>query len=569
LVSDGAGEPLAALVRDLQFGMHRPEAAVLLCIDQLEELFTLSAWEEAGRFIGTVRAAAEARGSPILIAATLRSDFLGAVQSQAASREASFAQLLVNPMAIGRIGQIIEGPAAVASLELEPGLVPAMLRDTETESALPLLAFTLRELWEHRRGDRLTIDVYRDQLGGLSGSVAKAAEGVLGGAGAMSSLQEGLLRQAFLSLVRVNEEGRFTRCPANWADLPEPVHPLLERFVQARLLISRQDGDARTLEVAHEALLRAWGRLATWLDQDRAFLLWRKRLDQALEFWTEGAKGRERLLPRPLLRESEAQLKEHGDSLSKDERALIGASIAADRRARRVRAAIAGAGALVALIVAAGFAERQAVLANHQLHTYLAQAITLRGTLEPERRFRSLDLLAKAAKLRWTTLGVGNELRDEAVAAMALVELRDPRVWNGYPLGSRGIGFNSNLERYARGDAQGNISIRRIVDDKELMHEPGFGSDPRVLRFSPDDRYLAAKYDGDQLKDQLYVWDLSRPGVDAKYLGKTCGSAFDFDANSQVLAVGRCDGSGSIDIFDLASASSMPTKRLKQALACW
>src|SRR5215472_9011582 len=60
LVSDGTGEPLAALVRELPFRTHRPEATVLLCIDQLEELFTLSPREEAKRFLGTVRAAAEA-----------------------------------------------------------------------------------------------------------------------------------------------------------------------------------------------------------------------------------------------------------------------------------------------------------------------------------------------------------------------------------------------------------------------------------------------------------------------------------------------------------------------------
>jgi WD40 repeat protein len=240
---------------------------------------------------------------------------------------------------------------------------------------------------------------------------------------------------------------------------------------------------------------------------------------------------------------------------------------------RTIRTAWVAAAVLALVTLAAIWQWREAMSQRDQARanlrdTYLAQAKTLRGTLDPVRRVRSLDLVAKAAKLRWTTLRVGNELRDEAVAAMALVELRNPKVWNGYPLGSKGIGFNSNLERYARGDAQGNISIRRIVDDKELMHEPGFGSDPWVLRFSPDDRYLAAKYDGNQLKDQLYVWDLTRPGVDAKYLGKTCESAFDFDPNSQVLAVGRCDGSGSIDIFDLASASSLPTKRLKQALAC-
>jgi hypothetical protein len=138
--------------------------------------------------------------------------------------------------------------------------------------------------------------------------VAQATDSVLAGAKAMSSLDETQLRQAFLSLVPVNDEGRFTRRPFNWADLPQPIHSLLERFVQARLLVSRQEDGARVLEVAHEALFRAWARLAAWLDQDRAFLLWRKRLDQALDFWLDGGKTREPLLT-GTLRESEARLK--------------------------------------------------------------------------------------------------------------------------------------------------------------------------------------------------------------------------------------------------------------------
>src|SRR5262249_15246577 len=135
---DRAGDALTQLAQELRFGMRRPEATVLLCIDQLEELFTLSAPEEAERFLAVVRGAAEAVASPLLIAATLRSDFLGSAQSQAALRGASFAQLLVNPMSLAGTGQIIEGPAGVANLGLEPGLVQAMLRDTEAEAALPL-----------------------------------------------------------------------------------------------------------------------------------------------------------------------------------------------------------------------------------------------------------------------------------------------------------------------------------------------------------------------------------------------------------------------------------------------
>ena len=179
LTAAPSSDALARFGRELSFSMHQPEATVLICVDQLEELFTLSGSDEADRFLAMLRRAAESAGSQMMIVATVRSDFLGAVQTQATLRDVSFAELLVNPMSMASVGEIIEGPAAVANLELEPGLVQAMLQDTEAEDALPLLAFTLRELWEHRTGDRLLLRDYRDQLGGLTGSVARAAEGVL------------------------------------------------------------------------------------------------------------------------------------------------------------------------------------------------------------------------------------------------------------------------------------------------------------------------------------------------------------------------------------------------------
>jgi len=48
--------------------------------------------------------------------------------------------------------------------------------------------------------------------------------------------------------------------------------------------------------------------------------------------------------PHSMLRESEGQLKEHGEPLSKEERALISASVAADRLWWRIRNAAAAAG---------------------------------------------------------------------------------------------------------------------------------------------------------------------------------------------------------------------------------
>jgi len=56
--------------------------------------------------------------------------------------------------------------------------------------------------------------------------------------------------------VRVNNEGEYVLCrPARWDEVPAKSHPLLERLAKARFLVLRQDGDARVVEVAREALL--------------------------------------------------------------------------------------------------------------------------------------------------------------------------------------------------------------------------------------------------------------------------------------------------------------------------
>ena len=502
--TERAGDALTALVGELRFSVHRREATVLLCIDQLEELFTLSRPEEAERFLDMARDAAEAIASPILIAATLRSDFLGAVQSQAALRGASLAQLLVNPMSLASIGEIIEGPAAVANLELEPGLVQAMVQDTEAEGALPLLAFTLRELWEHRVRDRLTLDVYRDQLGGLSGSVAQAAESVLAGAQGMSSLEETQLRQAFLSLVRVNDEGRFTRRPANWADLPVHIHPLLERFVQARLLVSRQENGARVLEVAHEALFRAWARLAAWLDQDRAFLLWRKRLDEALDFWMEGGKRRDRLLSGALLRESEAQLKEHGEPLSNDERALIRDSVAANRARLLLRTTAVG---IVLSLLTYGlyslWSESKLAKEQHDLNIarQLAQASQAEGTDNLQR-----SLLLATASLRFAPTQDGFEAWSKAIE---LFPHRPALILEAEDGPYADVRFSPDGSRMA---VAGKNKIF-VIDSASLIG----GSTPKILTtlpqvgattlaFSPPAGQLLASGVGNQVK----VWNVAR-----------------------------------------------------------
>jgi hypothetical protein len=76
---------------------------------------------------------------------TIRSDFLGQLQS-ATSLTVRFEEFSVGPMPVARIPQIIEGPARRTGLRVEEEFVQQAAHDAETEDALPLLAFMLREL---------------------------------------------------------------------------------------------------------------------------------------------------------------------------------------------------------------------------------------------------------------------------------------------------------------------------------------------------------------------------------------------------------------------------------------
>mgnify|MGYP001461356308 CR=1 FL=1 len=281
------------LIRELGETARSREATVLLMIDQCEELLTGGADEEGDRFLAFLHAVLDREDSRFMILATLRSDFLGSFQDHPAMLGLRVEAVPIPQMKIDDVASVIEGPARIAGLDLEEGLVQAMISDIKTTDALPVLAFALRELWEGFGQDdkRLTIEEYRhkDKLGGLDGCIARAADAVLK-AKSLTEKETADLRTAFLAMVRVNDQDQYAKQPALWNKLPVSIHGVLDRFVAARLLISGGDEKGRMLEVAHEAVFRAWPRLVGWLNDNKSFLIWQQRLRGAVKRY-EDSKG--------------------------------------------------------------------------------------------------------------------------------------------------------------------------------------------------------------------------------------------------------------------------------------
>ncbi len=354
------------LIKTLRETSGSQEATVLIMIDQCEELLTTGATEEGSRFLAFLRAVLDREDNRLMVLATLRSDFLGSFQDHPAMRGLRVEPFTVPQMEVEEFTSVIEGPARIAGLGLGSGLAQAMISDSKTPDALPLLAFTLRELYEGFGQDKLlTLDEYRDKLGRLDGCIARAAEAVLR-AKPLSEENLSDLRTAFLSMVRINDKDQYAKQPVPWNDLPASAHDVLERFVSARLLISGGDGKGRTLEVAHEALFRAWPRLVEWLQTNRSFLLWQQRLRGAVNQYEEHKRNHDFLLRGFPLTEALEWLKKKPDSFSALERQFVTTSNTHVIRRLLITATIGG---LVLLLIGAttwllqkGYSVDQAIL---------------------------------------------------------------------------------------------------------------------------------------------------------------------------------------------------------------
>jgi WD40 repeat protein/tetratricopeptide (TPR) repeat protein len=174
--------------------------------------------------------------------------------------------------------------------------------------------------------------------------------------------------------------------------------------------------------------------------------------------------------------------------------------------------------------------------------SYRDEARARRFGRQPGQRLASLERLHEAAQLvRSLDLGPEPlqqkllELRSEAIACLALPDLREIRRWPGHFELACEIGFDNLLERYAQSDRQGSIHIRRVSDNKELMRLPGPGFPPKYVHclFSPDGRRLAVWYEPDQLDRRLVLWDLpARKRIfDNPVSGPTWGFAFSPDSH--------------------------------------
>ena len=292
-----------------------PEPAALVVVDRFEELFTACPSEaERTAFLDELVALATTASPPHRVVLAVRSEFESFLARHPALHERiTTARIAVTAPSSVELRQAIEAPALQVGLRFDAGVVDRMLPDLLGEPAgLPLLQFTLQQLWHARDRNRITEDAY-ERAGGGRHALVRTADTLYA---AMSAGDQAVARRILVMVglaVDGQDELPRTRVPRTQivdGDDRSTSERVLDRLLEAHVLhqkIARADA-APDVEVAHEALVRSWPLLAGWLQEVQAPLAERRRLEARARDWVRLGRGRAGLLDEVLRRDAERWL---------------------------------------------------------------------------------------------------------------------------------------------------------------------------------------------------------------------------------------------------------------------
>jgi WD40 repeat protein/transcriptional regulator with XRE-family HTH domain len=546
------------------------DAAMLLVLDQFEEVFTLVDDEAMRkRFLDGLFTAATDPRSPLHVVATLRADFYdrpllyrqpGEIMRQRTE--------VVLPMSGDELERAIVRPAARVGVRLEQDLLAAIIQDvTEQPGALPLMQYALTELFERRVGMIMTLQAYRES-GGVPGALSRRAEALYG---QLSPIEHEATRQLFLRLVTPGEGVEDTRRRVRIAELAtaapdeEALHRVLDLFGRYRLLTFDRDPvtGGPTVEVAHEALITSWGRLREWLDTSRESLRVQRRLLSAATEWTAAQEDSSFLAHGVRLAQFEALDAEGDVALNAQERTYLQASVAEreareteerDRQAREVatqrRAAVrlrylAGALAIF-LLVAVGLGllaysqsqqaqsnatQAQANAAQAQTNADQAQANQKQADAE---RQQAVANLTQSEALRLAAEANGLMQSKGAPELAALLSIRSALTQP-----------SSQGDAVLEAAATLGYPIRQFVGHTDLVND---------VAFSPDGKQVLTG----SLDKTARLWDAATGALIRTFAGHTRGvRAVAFSPDGKYVLTGS--GDSTMRLWDTASGKGVLT----------
>lgn len=270
-------------LRDVAEGAFRARQRVLLVIDQAERLISTPEETDVNAFLGMLGRLEDRPWSPSALF-VVRGEF----QSQLVEKLGPSDVRPFRALGPEQLAEVIEKPARVAGIEMEPGLAAQIALETASGAALPLLALVLRELESGVRSTglpehRITRDQYVSN-GGVQRAIEHRAEGVVRDL-VEAGVSESQVETALLKVAAVEAGLPATGLARPMRDFPEEELPIVRAFAESRLLIMDGDGVEATVTPAHDALLDYWPRLRLAIDGHRHELEFGSELQRRALAW--------------------------------------------------------------------------------------------------------------------------------------------------------------------------------------------------------------------------------------------------------------------------------------------
>lgn len=619
---------LSHLIRASLMADH-PAAAkasrFVLVIDQFEEMFTLCHGTQTEhvrhRFFNCLLAALREVGDRFKLVIVLRADFFSKCSFYKGLAEQIEQHLvMVTPLSYDQIKASILKPANKVGLVCDPNLVYNILLDiVGAPGELPLLQYTLMELWQRRYTPaeggppHLTLDAYT-ALGGVRGTLQKRADEIFY---SLELEEQQVAKRIFIALTQLGEGTEDTRRRVLKSELVGGQFPIalvetvVEKLVRAKLIVTNQwvaeasyqgqvdqrfanvstalrlaqvtrnkgpkagaqgpcpvpggkgyelnvvrlthglegkgysggsdgGGCQETVDIAHEALIRNWALLRSWLDESREMLRRQRRIERTAREWHSAQQPRspEFLLHGSRLLDAEDFLSQYPHELSQCAQQYIALSREESRRVRH-ELRLLQVSIPLTLLMALGvtFTQYKVAADNRVEKEYQAQIATSRQwsaiaqsiLQEPDGDPMAALLISRLAAERGQTMEAESSVR----SALQKVQLQANLVQGA--AGLVDVALDAAQTRIATVDTEGTVRLWSLATaqvERVLAVVDGDRPQPaatpvsgRVL-FTPDGNSLVGV---GRSARQMVVWSVATGEVQQR-LG-------DFSTPIQAIAV--------------------------------
>ena len=282
---------------------------LLVVVDQFEELFRFRAGgrdsasrDEAIAFAKLLLGAADQTEVPVYVVITMRSDFIGDCMEYPGLPEAiNEGQYLIPRMTRSEMRQAIESPVAVGGGKIAPRLVARLLNEVgDDPDQLPVLQHALMRTWDHwTEQDQEEIDIdHYELIGTMEEALSRHAEEAYQELG--DEYRKEIAERLFKALTDKRLDGRGVRRPTSVQDVAK-IADVDARAVIDVVDVFRKSGRSflmpppavglqseTIIDISHESLMRNWGRLSEWVEEESQAGKAYRRLSRSAQRYESG-----------------------------------------------------------------------------------------------------------------------------------------------------------------------------------------------------------------------------------------------------------------------------------------